>query len=120
MLLNCLFVGLGGFVGGILRYLATLLPLGTSFPVKTLVINVLGSFVLGLVCALVARHVNASPQLVLMLKVGLCGGFTTFSTFALETSDLLQGGAWPAALAYAAASVVLSVGAVFAAEALAG
>ncbi len=84
------------------------------------IINVLGSFVLGLVCALVARHVNASPQLVLMLKVGLCGGFTTFSTFALETSDLLQAGAWPAALAYAAASVVLSVGAVFAAEALAG
>ncbi len=120
MLLNCLFVGLGGFAGSVLRYLVTLLPFGAGLPIKTLVINVLGSFVLGLVCALAARHVNASPQLVLMLKVGLCGGFTTFSTFALETSDLLQSGAWPTALAYVAASVVLSVAAVFAAEALVG
>lgn len=120
MLLNCLCVGLGGFVGSVLRYLVTLLPYGAGFPVKTLAINVLGAFVLGLICALATRHVDASPQLMLMLKVGLCGGFTTFSTFALETSDLLQSGAWPAALAYAAASVVLSVAAVFGAEALVG
>ena len=120
VLLNCLCVGLGGFVGSVLRYFVTLLPYGAGFPVKTLAINVLGAFVLGLICALATRHVDASPQLMLMLKVGLCGGFTTFSTFALETSDLLQSGAWPAALAYAAASVVLSVAAVFAAEALVG
>ena len=120
MLLNCLCVGLGGFVGSVLRYLVTLLPYGAGFPVKTLAINVLGAFVLGLICALATRHVDASPQLVLMLKVGVCGGFTTFSTFALETSDLLQSGAWPAALAYVVASVVLSVAAVFGAEALVG
>lgn len=120
VLLNCLCVGLGGFVGSVLRYLVTLLPYGAGFPVKTLAINVLGAFVLGLICALATRHVDASPQLMLMLKVGLCGGFTTFSTFALETSGLLQSGAWPAALAYAAASVVLSVAAVFGAEALVG
>lgn len=120
VLLNCLCVGLGGFVGSVLRYLVTLLPYGAGFPVKTLAINVLGAFVLGLICALATRHVDASPQLVLMLKVGVCGGFTTFSTFALETSDLLQSGAWPAALAYVVASVVLSVAAVFDAEALVG
>ena len=120
VLLNCLCVGLGGFVGSVLRYLVTLLPYGAGFPVKTLGINVLGAFVLGLICALATRHVDASPQLVLMLKVGVCGGFTTFSTFALETSDLLQSGAWPAALAYVVASVVLSVAAVFGAEALVG
>lgn len=120
VLLNCLCVGLGGFVGSVLRYLVTLLPYGAGFPVKTLAINVLGAFVLGLICALATRHVDANPQLVLMLKVGVCGGFTTFSTFALETSDLLQSGAWPAALAYVVASVVLSVAAVFGAEALVG
>ena len=120
VLLNCLCVGLGGFVGSELRYLVTLLPYGAGYPVKTLAINVLGAFVLGLICALATRHVDASPQLVLMLKVGVCGGFTTFSTFALETSDLLQSGAWPAALAYVVASVVLSVAAVFGAEALVG
>ena len=120
VLLNCLCVGLGGFVGSVLRYLVPLLPYGAGFPVKTLAINVLGAFVLGLICALATRHVDASPQLVLMLKVGVCGGFTTFSTFALETSDLLQSGAWPAALAYVVASVVLSVAAVFGAEALVG
>lgn len=120
VLLNCLCVGLGGFVGSVLRYLVTLLPYGAGFPVKTLAINVLGAFVLGLICALATRHVDASPQLVLMLKVGVCGGFTTFSTFALETSDLLQSGAWPAALAYVVVSVVLSVAAVFGAEALLG
>lgn len=120
VLLNCLCVGLGGFVGSVLRYLVTLLPYGAGFPVKTLAINVLGAFVLGLICALATRHVDASPQLVLILKVGVCGGFTTFSTFALETSDLLQSGAWPAALAYVVASVVLSVAAVFGAEALVG
>ena len=120
VLLNCLCVGLGGFVGSVLRYLVTLLPYGAGFPVKTRAINVLGAFVLGLICVLATRHVDASPQLVLMLKVGVCGGFTTFSTFALETSDLLQSGAWPAALAYVGASVVLSGAAVFGAEALVG
>ena len=120
-LANCLAVGLGGCIGSVLRYLVGLLPVGTAaFPVKTLAINVAGAFVLGLVCAWAARHLDVSPQLVLFLKVGLCGGFTTFSTFALETADLLQTGAWPAALAYVAASVTLSVAAVFGAEALVG
>ena len=120
-LINCLCVGLGGFAGSVLRYLVGLLPYGTgAFPIKTLAINVVGAFVLGLIAALTTKHVGLNPQLVLLLKVGLCGGFTTFSTFAFETSALIQTGAWPAAAAYATASVILSVAAVFGAEALAG
>lgn len=120
VLLNCLFVGIGGFVGSVLRYLVTLIPLGaaTVFPYKTLAINVIGSFVIGLICAASARSGAWNPQLVLMLKVGVCGGFTTFSTFALETDVLLRDGSWPLAVVYIVLSVVLSVAAVFAAEAV--
>lgn len=120
MLLNCIFVGIGGFVGSVLRYLVGLVPLeaGGGFPFKTLAINVAGAFAIGLVCAAVAKGTGMDPRAVLLLKVGVCGGFTTFSTFALETHDLMQAGAWPVALAYVLASVVLSVAAVFAAEAL--
>lgn len=120
MLLNCIFVGVGGFVGSVLRYLVGLVPLetGGGFPFKTLVINVAGAFAIGLICAAVAKGAGMDPRAVLLLKVGVCGGFTTFSTFALETHDLMQAGAWPAALVYVLASVVLSVAAVFAAEAL--
>lgn len=120
MLLNCILVGVGGFVGSVLRYLVGLIPLeaGGGFPFKTLAINVAGAFAIGLVCAAVAKGTGMDPRAVLLLKVGVCGGFTTFSTFALETHDLMQAGAWPVALAYVLASVVLSVAAVFAAEAL--
>lgn len=118
-LINCMCVGIGGFAGSVLRYLVGLLPYETgAFPFKTLVINVVGAFVLGLVAALAAKHTAMNPQLVLMLKVGLCGGFTTFSTFAFETTGLLQTGSWAAAIGYIVASVVLSVAAVWGAEAL--
>ena len=121
MIVNCLAVGAGGFVGSVLRYLVTLLPLGAqaAFPFKTLAINVVGSFAIGLIFAATAKAgASWNPQTVLLLKVGVCGGFTTFSTFALETSELLRDGAWPLALAYVLSSAVLSIAAVFAAEAL--
>ena len=121
MFLNCLFVGLGGFVGSVLRYLVGFIPTGavTTFPIKTLVINIVGSFVIGLVCTLASRLGTAmNPQLLLFLKVGLCGGFTTFSTFALESNSLIQAGNTPLAVLYAALSVTLSIAAMFAAQAL--
>lgn len=83
-----------------LRYLIGLLPVNTQngFPVKTLGINIVGAFVIGLVVALGAKK-EWNPQLILFLKVGLCGGFTTFSSFALETSQLIeQGTEWSAML----------------------
>jgi CrcB protein len=117
-MLKCVIVGLGGFIGSILRYLVGLLPLkvDNGFPIKTLIINVLGAFVIGLITALANKDKSLNDNLVLLLKVGLCGGFTTFSTFAYETTDLLQSGSTFIALVYVCASVVLGVLAVYFAQ----
>ena len=117
---ECLFVGIGGFIGSVCRYLIGLIPLSPSngFPVKTLAINVAGAFAIGLIAAAAAKNADISPRIVLLLKTGICGGFTTFSTFALEISDLIRGGSWAAAAAYMLLSLILGVAAVFAAEAL--
>jgi CrcB protein len=114
-LLKCICVGLGGFVGSILRYLVGLLPikLDNGFPIKTLIINVVGAFVIGLISAMVTKGKPLDSNLVLALKVGLCGGFTTFSTFAYETTDLLQSGNVFIALGYVCTSVILGVLAVY-------
>ena len=121
MFLNCVFVGLGGLVGTVLRYLVSLLPMRheSGFPVLTLGINVLGAFLLGLIMAYAGRAPSLDPRALLFLKVGLCGGFTTFSTFALEAHGLLSGGKPVVALLYMVLSVVLCVCAVFGAGALA-
>ena len=118
-MLNCIAVGLGGFLGSVCRYLAGRIPLGRDwgFPVRTLAINLIGSFLIGAVTALALKRAAPDPRLVLFLKAGVCGGFTTFSSFALETGDLLKSGHTAAALLYAAASLVLGVAAVFAGEA---
>ena len=120
MLLNCLMVGVGGFIGSVCRYLVGLLPVeaGQGFPIKTLCINVIGAFVISVITALAAKNKSMSPELVLMLRVGVCGGFTTFSTFAYESVDLIKGGNTAVALAYICASVILSILAVFAGQTL--
>lgn len=119
-MLNCIFVGIGGFIGSVLRYLVGLLPMQPSngFPVKTLIINVLGSFALGLVAAAAAKNSAIDPKVVLMLKVGVCGGFTTFSTFAYEAQNLMQGGSTGLALVYVILSIALGVSAIFLAQSL--
>ena len=83
MMLECLFVGLGGFIGSVARYLIGLLAVETAsgFPVKTFCINLLGSFILGIVSESALRDPGISRNLVLFLQIGVCGGFTTFSTF---------------------------------------
>ena len=94
MLLNCVFVGLGGAAGSICRYLLGLLPLkpASGFPAITLCINIAGAFALGLIGALAGKYAKLNPQLLLFLRVGVCGGFTTFSTFSLESLVLLEDG----------------------------
>ena len=119
-MLDCLAVGLGGFAGSVLRYLAGKLPLQSpeGFPYVTLMINVLGSFAIGLIAAVAAKHADIDPRPVLFLRVGLCGGFTTFSTFSSETFSLLRAGSYGGAAAYVLLSVLLGVLAVFLAQAL--
>ena len=119
-MLNCLCVGIGGALGSILRYLVGLLPMNpeNGFPLKTLIINVLGAFALGLIAALAAKDASLNPRLVLMLKVGVCGGFTTFSTFAFEAGSLMQNGQAALGITYMLLSMVLGVAAIFLAQML--
>ena len=114
MLLNCLAVGVGGFIGSILRYLITAAAPHTSFPWVTLAINVFGTFVLATVAALVLRGVLVDGRLSLMIRIGLCGGFTTIGAFSLDTMDLLEHGAYFGAVGYAVLTCVLCVAAAYA------
>lgn len=117
-MLDCLAVGIGGFVGSVGRYLAGKIPIPNpeGFPVNTLLINILGSFVIGCLAALTAQNVQLNPRLMLFLKVGICGGFTTFSTFSLETSELIRSGAYGAAVLYVGLSAGLGIAAVILAQ----
>ncbi len=121
-MLNCLVVALGGGIGACLRYLIGLIPLKEpfTFPIKTLMINLLGCFVIGLIAALAVKNTALSPKTVLFIKTGLCGGFTTFSTFALETETLIKTGHIGLAVLYAALSVVVGVGLAFTGQVIAG
>ncbi|MBP3223242.1 MAG: fluoride efflux transporter CrcB [Actinomycetaceae bacterium] len=111
---NIIFVGIGGFIGAVLRYCVSLLPLPSvhDFPYLTLLVNVVGAFVLGCLVAWQTGHV-IDPRLLLVMKVGVCGGFTTFSTFSAEAFDLFTNGKTLMAVLYVCASVVLSVCAVW-------
>ena len=117
-MIDCLFVGIGGFIGSVLRYLAGLIPYqpDSGFPIKTLAINIIGSFLLGLLAALAAKFEGFDPRVLLMLRAGLCGGFTTFSTFAYETGELFKAGNILTGIIYIALSVILGVLAAVAAQ----
>jgi CrcB protein len=109
-------VALGGALGSVARYLAGIAAgrlLGMSFPWGTLIINVTGSLLIGLFAGLFATRWDLSQPVRVFLTVGICGGYTTFSTFALDAFYLIERG--EAAGAYAIASVVLSVAALVAA-----
>mgnify|MGYP003369992564 FL=1 len=117
--MECIMVGLGGAAGAMLRYLIGLLPVGTQggFPWKTLAINILGSFLIGILTGLILKGALA-PRWELLLKTGFCGGFTTFSTFALESQGLIDKGAYGAAAFYMGVSLVAGVFAAVAGERL--
>lgn len=115
-MLECMAVGAGGFIGAICRYLIGLIPLkeGSMFPIKTFTINILGCFMIGAIAALAMKNNSLNPKIVLFLKVGICGGFTTFSSFALEASDLWKGGNVSITLLYTILSITVGILAVFA------
>ncbi len=117
-MLNAIVVGIGGFVGAVCRYLIGLIQVNevTTFPIKTFLINIIGCIVIGIITVAVTKNNSINPQLILFLKVGVCGGFTTFSTFALETADLIKTGNPLIALLYMLGSVIVGVGVIFAVE----
>ena len=120
--MNILTVGAGGFIGAVLRYLIGKIPISenTVFPVKTFAINIIGCLAIGLITVLALKNSNIDQRWILFLKVGLCGGFTTFSTFALETTDLIKGGHTGVAFLYAILSMVVGCAVIFGAEMLTG
>jgi CrcB protein len=110
---NCLIVALGGALGALSRYLIGLVPVQSNgFPIKTFLINVAGAFLIGIVAALAAKNA-ISPKLVTFIKIGICGGFTTFSSFSLETTQLIDQGHWKMAAGYVLLSILCGLIAVF-------
>ena len=127
-MLNYVYVAIGSAVGGLARFVVgtwlqghlddwaprTNSPPSLPFPIGTLIVNVTGSFLLGVIIVVVSRqgaHANATR---LLLAVGLCGGYTTFSTFSADTVGLLENGGGALAMLNVFASVGLALLAVLA------
>ena len=113
---SCLWIVFGGAIGTFGRYFISVLalPISRELPWGTIVINVAGSFIIGFVgtLTLASGRFPISENMRLFLMVGFCGGFTTFSSFSLQTLDLLRSGAIARAAINVALSVLLCVGAV--------
>jgi fluoride exporter len=112
---GAVLVVLGGAIGSLLRWAAifmTIQRLGFGFPWGTLAVNVVGSFAIGVVAAwAVGGAFGVTPPVRLFLATGVLGGFTTFSSFSLETLNLIREGAVPQAFIYVAGSVLLGLAA---------
>ena len=117
------FVGIGGFVGSVLRYATSgyvqQLTQSNTFSYGTIVVNVLGCFIIGFLSQLVESVGLLGPETRALLLPGFLGGFTTFSTFSNETLNLFLDGETPLAFANLAAHMVLGLGAVWAGRAVA-
>ena len=115
-MINYLLVALGSAAGGMARFACSGLAaryISDSYPWGTLLVNVSGSLVIGALAATIPEdgRVLFVPDARALFMVGLCGGFTTFSSFSLETVNLVRGGAWAPAAGYVIASVVLCIAA---------
>ena len=116
-----LAIAAGGAIGAVLRHYVGILAIsltGMTFPWGTLSVNILGSFLMGALITYFANAWNPAPEIRGFLTVGLLGAFTTFSTFSLDAVTLYERGALMASMGYILASVVLSIGALFAGMAL--
>ena len=115
MFWNCMAAGAGGFIGSVMRYLVGMIPFLSrhDFPLQTLTVNFVGAFVIDTGGWLSGRAVT-------FLKVGVCGGFTTFSTFSLESLGMIEAGRIGLFGAYAVTSVGLCLLGVFLGKAAAG
>lgn len=111
MIKNFLLVGLGGALGSMLRYAVSLSVTVKNFPLGTFAVNIVGSFIIGIILALSIKDESFLNNWKVFLATGICGGFTTFSSFSAENLTLLQNGKFGIALLYITLSIVLGIAA---------
>ena len=105
-------IAIGGALGAVSRYLVIGLVtdwLGKSFPYGTLIVNVIGSFLIGILYVVVVQKMHVSPELKSIMVVGFLGAFTTFSTFSLEAFNFINEGLVLNAITYILSSVILCI-----------
>lgn len=116
MIKNILLIGTGGFIGSVARFYVSKLNLSLdlfSIPAGTLLVNIAGSFLIGILTGIAEKSTLLTVEWRLFLMVGLCGGFTTFSTFTGENLMLLHNGQVATLLLYTGLSLFLGFAAVF-------
>ena len=107
-----LIIGLGGGIGSILRYAVQVLAgryLTTNFPLGTLLVNISGCLLIGILYSLFTRHTAFAVEWRLFLITGICGGYTTFSSFSLESVNLIKQGNYAYFVLYASLSFLLGL-----------
>ena len=114
-----IWVALGGALGAVCRYAISLIPVKTTFPILTLVTNLIGAVLIGFIVGIVSSKEDVSANSVLFWKTGVCGGFTTFSTFSREAFTLFENKAYVNGGIYIALSVLGCIAGVFAGKKLA-
>ena len=108
-------IGLGGAIGSVARYFVSTIqgPTWTGFPYAIFIVNVSGGFIMGVMTELMALKFSVSPEVRAFLTTGILGGYTTFSTFSLESALLIQRHAYVTATGYVVGSAILSIAALF-------
>jgi len=108
---NTIFIGCGSFIGGAARYIISVAmkAMSKGFPWGTLIVNLIGCLAIGLLWGFFSKNSSESSSWALFMIVGICGGFTTFSTFSKEALMMLQAGNFISLLAYVTISVIAGI-----------
>ena len=113
MIKNLVLVGLGSSIGGMLRYVISLCIRHNNFPIHTFLVNIFGSFCIGLIFAYVAKQEPHAETIKLFFATGICGGFTTFSAFSMESVQYIKLQQYGMAMLYIILSIMSCLSAVF-------
>jgi fluoride exporter len=116
MIRTILIAGTGGFIGTVLRYLVQILTerlMASTFPLGTMIVNIVGSFLIGIIFAFSEKGNLMGPEWRIFLAVGICGGFTTFSTFSMDNLNLMKDNSLFQVLLYSGGSIFLGLTAAY-------